>query len=107
MATSTQKWVTPIVLYLRRAHLWHVQAGTDLSEELPKKRRRTEVFVSSNWRPCVPIGRHNFKYRRWFVPWVPSAPELCISVRQWPGRLGHRAHQSLDRRGTPRAGSRP
>jgi hypothetical protein len=23
---------------------------------------------------------------------VPSAPELCISVRQWPERLGHRAH---------------
>ena len=29
----------------------------------------------------VPIGRHNFKCRRWFVPRVPSAPELCISVR--------------------------
>jgi small subunit ribosomal protein S21 len=27
----------------------------------------------------VPIGRHAFKYRRWFVPLVPSAPELCIS----------------------------
>jgi len=38
----------------------------------------------------VPIGRHNFKCRRWFVARVPSAPELCISVRQWPGRLGHR-----------------
>jgi small subunit ribosomal protein S21 len=49
----------------------------------------------------VPIGRHNFECRRWFVPRVPSAPELCISVRQWPGRLGHRAHQPLDRRGTP------
>ena len=35
----------------------------------------------------VAIGRHNFKCRRWFVPRVPSAPELCISVRQWPGRL--------------------
>ena len=35
----------------------------------------------------VPIGKHNFKCRRWFVPRVPSAPELCISVRQWPGRL--------------------
>ena len=33
------------------------------------------------------IGRHNFKCRRWFVPRVLSAPELCISVRQWPGRL--------------------
>src|SRR6476469_7745613 len=49
----------------------------------------------------VPIGRHNFKCRRWFVPRVPSAPELCISVRQWPGRLGHRVHQPLGRRGTP------
>jgi small subunit ribosomal protein S21 len=49
----------------------------------------------------VPIGRHNFECRRWFVPRVPLAPELCISVRQWPGRLGHWAHQPLDRRGTP------
>jgi len=32
---------------------------------------------------------------------VPLAPELSISVRQWPGRLGDRAHQPLDRRGTP------
>ena len=39
------------------------------------------------------IGWHNFKYRRWFVPRVPSAPEVCISVRQWPRRLGRRAHQ--------------
>ena len=45
-ATSTQKWVTPIVLYFRRAHLGY-KANTDLPEELPKKRRRTEVFVSS------------------------------------------------------------
>jgi small subunit ribosomal protein S21 len=33
----------------------------------------------------VPIGRHNFKCRRWFIPRVPSVPELCISVR--PGDL--------------------
>jgi small subunit ribosomal protein S21 len=49
----------------------------------------------------VPIGRHNFKCRRWFVPRVLSASELCISVRQWLVRLGHRARQPLDRRGTP------
>src|SRR6516225_1123870 len=42
-----------------------------------------------------------------FVPWVPSAPELCMTVRQWPERLGHWAHQLLDRRGMPHAGSRP
>jgi hypothetical protein len=35
----------------------------DLSEELPKKRRRTEIFVSPIGS-LVPIGRHNFKYRR-------------------------------------------
>src|SRR5262245_7386398 len=46
-----------------------------------------------------PTARHNSKCGRWSVPRVPSAPELCIS---WPGRrLGHRAHQPLDRRGTP------
>ena len=44
-----QKRVPPIVLYLRHAHCYTV--GVDLSEELPKKRRRTEVFVSFNWQP--------------------------------------------------------
>ena len=50
--TATQKRVTPIALYLRHAHLR--QVSTDLSEELPKKRRRTEVLVSSNWQPWCP-----------------------------------------------------
>ena len=31
-----------------------MRQGVDLSEELPKKRRRTEVFVSSNWQPWCP-----------------------------------------------------
>src|SRR5271157_2587951 len=53
MATSTKKWVTPIVLYLRRAH-FGIYRQARLSEELPKKRRRTEVFVSSPWRPECP-----------------------------------------------------
>ena len=35
----------------------------------------------------VPIGRHNFNSGRWFVP------RGAVSVRQWPGRLGHRAHR--------------
>jgi hypothetical protein len=39
-----------IVLYLRHAHCCRGEAGIDLSEELPKKRRRTEVIVSSNWQ---------------------------------------------------------
>src|ERR1039457_6599013 len=33
----------------------------------------------------VPIGRHNFKCRRWFVPRVPSAPELCIAADRSAG----------------------
>jgi small subunit ribosomal protein S21 len=35
----------------------------------------------------VPIGRHAFKYRRWFVPRVLSAPEFCISVASGPSAL--------------------
>jgi hypothetical protein len=31
---------------------------------------------------------------------------VCLTVRQWPERLGHWAYQLLDREGTPRAGSR-
>ena len=38
---------------------------------------------------------------------VPSVSGLCISVRQWSGPLGHWSFQPLDRRGTPRASSRP
>src|SRR5262245_54313946 len=77
-----------------------IEASTDLSEELPKKRRRTEVSVQL--AAMVPHRQALFQnvdvgsYRE-----VPSTPELCISVRQWPGRLGHRAHQPLDRKGTP------
>ena len=41
----------------------------------------------------VPIGRHEFRCRRWFVPRVPLPTGWYISVRQWPGRLGHRAHR--------------
>ena len=42
---------------LSPARPFEVQAGTDLSEELPKKRRRTEVLVSSNWQPwCLSAG---------------------------------------------------
>jgi small subunit ribosomal protein S21 len=61
-----------------------VQPGTDLSEELLKKRGRTEVFA-------LPIGSHG----------CPSAGTIsiinvgsgAISVRQWPRRLGHRLHR--------------
>jgi hypothetical protein len=38
---------------------------------------------------------------------VPSVSGLCMSVRQWSGPLGHWSFQPLDRRGTPRASSRP
>ena len=43
----------------------------------------------------VPIGRHNFKCRRWFVPRVPSfrAP---VARAPWPS-----GPSPLDRRGTP------
>jgi small subunit ribosomal protein S21 len=70
-------------------------------EELPKKTATYRSLRFFQLAAMVPIGRHNFKCRRWFVPRLPSAPELCISVRQLPGRLGHRAHQPLVRRGTP------
>ena len=60
-------------------------------EELLKRRWRTEVSVFLQLAALVPTGRHAFKYRRWFVPLVPLAPELRVSVRQWPERLGNRS----------------
>ena len=35
----------------------------------------------------VPIGRHNFKCRRWFVPRVPSAPNCAYPCASGPGAL--------------------
>ena len=43
---------------------------------------KSSLFQSA---AMVPIGRHNFNYRRWF--------DGAISVRQWPRRLGHRPHR--------------
>jgi small subunit ribosomal protein S21 len=67
----------------------HIQAGTDLSEELLKKRGRTEVFA-------LLIGSHG-AHRQARVQIstlvrtasrVPQASESYISVRQWPGASG-------------------
>ena len=66
----------------------NIEASTDLSEDLPKKRQPTEV--SSNRQPqCPSAGRAS--NIDWLILWVPSAAELCISVRQWPERRLHRA----------------
>jgi small subunit ribosomal protein S21 len=85
----TQKRVTPIVLYLRHTQLSGVSASTGLSEELLKRRRRTEVSVSYNWQPWCPsagtLSNIDVGSYRW-CPWYPS----CVSVRQWPERLGNR-----------------
>ncbi len=44
------KWVTPGVIYLLRADYHRaIHASTDSSEELPKRRRPTEVPVPLNW----------------------------------------------------------
>jgi small subunit ribosomal protein S21 len=53
----------------------------------------------------VPIGRHISDID--LLTAGPSASGLCIPASQRPGRLGHRSHQSLDRRGTPSAGPCP
>jgi hypothetical protein len=73
-----------------------VEAGDDLSDELPKKRRRTEVFVSSNWQPLVPVGWHNFGYRRRYAPWVPRAPN-CIHILRAPVAPGRLAIGPINR----------
>src|SRR5690242_9087188 len=99
-----KKVLTPIVLYLRHTNIGAQEARTCSSEELPKKRRRTEFSVSSNWQPWCPsagtvsnidVGSYRGPHPNWYT------------VRQWPERLGHWAYQSLDRRGTQRAGIRP
>jgi small subunit ribosomal protein S21 len=58
-----------------------------LSEELLKRRRRTEVSVSYNWQPWCPSAGtlSNIDVGSYLL--VPSAPELCISVRRWPSAL--------------------
>jgi small subunit ribosomal protein S21 len=56
-----------------------------LSEELLKRRRRTEVSVSYNWQPrCPSAGTlSNIDVGSYLL--VPSAP--CIPVRRWPSAL--------------------
>ena len=39
-----------------------MHASINSSEELPKKRRRTEVFVSSNWQPAGAHRHAQFQY---------------------------------------------
>ena len=63
-----------------------IQAGTDCLKSLLKKRGRTEVFA-------LPIGSHGAHRQAQiqFSTLVRTAG--AISVRQPPGRLGHRAHR--------------
>ena len=63
-ATSTQKRVTPIDLYLRHAHFSYRQALTCLKScpkngDVPKS-----LFLPIGSHGA--IGRHIFKYRPWF-----------------------------------------
>ena len=52
-----------------------------LSEELPKKRRRTEAFVSSNWQPwCLSAGTFS-NIDLWFLRRVPWASGTLIATR--------------------------
>ena len=80
-----------------------IEASTDLSEELPKKRQPTE-FLPIGSRSA--IGRQSVKYR--LVHTVGAIRTRIVHIRAsvarapWPS-----GHQSLDRKGTPRAGSRP
>ncbi len=68
------------VIYLRCAD-YRIYIGTDLSEELPKngdhRSPRSSQLAAS---VC-----HRQADRR---VWPPLPTEPCISVRQWPERLG-------------------
>ena len=75
---------------LSPARPFGVKASTDLSEELPKKRRRTEVFVSSNWQPWCPSAGTFSNIDLGFLRRVPSASGLCLSAPVARGVLGHR-----------------
>ena len=59
--------------------------------ETPSQSVRSSIQAEPETHPGV----------RGLAPPVPSASGLCISVRQWPGCLGHWSFQPLDRRGTP------
>jgi hypothetical protein len=78
-----------------------IEASTDLSEELPKNDNLPNFF---QLEAAVPIGRQSVKYRLVHTVGAirTSAPELCISVRQWPERLGRRAvNRSIEKEAAP------
>ena len=65
------KLVDLLLFFILGAPIYErIQAGTDClkscskNEDIPK----SLLFQSA---AMVPIGRHNFNSRRWFVPWVP------------------------------------
>jgi hypothetical protein len=73
-----------------------------LSEELPKKRRRTEAFVSSNWQPwCLSAGTFS-NIDLWFLRRVPWASGTLIAKR---GEHRVRNRRCLRWRGQKRADS--
>ena len=80
-----------------------IEASTNLSEELPKNGNLPNFFQLA---AAVPIGRQSVKYR--LVHTVGAIRTRIVHIRvpvaraPWPS-----GHQSFDRKGTPRAGSRP
>jgi hypothetical protein len=102
MATSTQKWATAIVLYLRRPFMGiYRQVLTCLKS--CSKTGTYRSLRSSNWQPWCPSAGTSSDIDAGSYRIAGATGVRIVHVRAPVARrLWHRTHQSLDRTGRSR-----